>query len=490
MRRGRHPSRSCAVASLALAASILALGAGCGGRGTKAGGSAPRVVTLTMDAPDGPTADEQYLQRQISVQTHGGVRIVLDNQDYSSIDPDNEARLVRDLRSGKASFAWLPARAWERGSPIRVFRALQAPFLIDGYTLEARIANGPIARGMLRSLSRVGMVGLGLVPNELRRPLGRFPLVSAASFRGARIRVVTSPTSVLDLRAIGAIPLTNFTADQVSTALGHGRLDGVESEVRSIEDNYYTREAPYLPSNLTLFAKLQTVVIRDDAFARLSPADRAALRAAVAATMRHANPEEDERSEVRSLCQQGLRLVQATAAELAGLRREVAPVYARLERDPGTRSAIEAIEKLKRSLPGASPTIGPCAHRVTTTNLSTAVSFPQGTFETTITAADLDRVQQVHNIPLPSTFTYAFHDSRFRTTERPAVVSQPPASGRYVVQGDIVTLITDYPESNKGVHDVLRWSYYRGELVFRVISVFDSESRIIYAAHPLRRVSG
>ena len=306
MRRRRHPSRSRAAASLALAASILALGAGCGSSGTKAGGSAPRVVTLTMDAPDGPTADELYLQRQIRVQTHGGVRIVLDNQDYSSIDPDNEARLVRDLRSGKASFAWLPARAWERGSPILVFRALQAPFLIDGYNLEARIANGRSRRGMLRSLSRVGMVAsAGARPNELRRPLGRFPLVSAASFRGARIRVVTSPTSVLDLHAIGAIPLTNFTADQVSTALGHGRLDGVESEVRSIEDNYYTREAPYLPSNLTLFAKLQTVVIRDDAFAQLDSADRAALRAAVAATVRHANPEEDERSEVRSLCQQG-----------------------------------------------------------------------------------------------------------------------------------------------------------------------------------------
>ena len=141
-------------------------------------------------------------------------------------------------------------------------------------------------------------------------------------------------------------------------------------------------------------------------------------------------------------------------------------------------------------MPGASPTIGPCAHRVAAANLSAAVAFPEGTFETTITAADLDRVQQVHNIPLPSTFTYVFRDSRFRTTERPALASQPPEGGRYVVQGDIVTLLTEYPESNRGVHDVLRWSYYRGELVFRVISVFDSESRIIYAAHPLRRVSG
>ena len=118
---------------------------------------------------------------------------------------------------------------------------------------------------------------------------------------------------------------------------------GSRAIVRSIEDNYYTREAPYLPSNPTLLAKLQTVVIRDDAFARLQPRSRGALRAAVEATIRHANPE-DERSEVRSLCQQGLRPVQATPPSSPGsVGRSL-----RLERDPGTRSAIEAIEKLKR----------------------------------------------------------------------------------------------------------------------------------------------
>jgi TRAP-type C4-dicarboxylate transport system substrate-binding protein len=443
-----------------------------------------------MQAPDGPTSDELYLQRQVKLRTDGRVRIVLDNLDYTSRYPDNEAKLVRDLRNGKVSFAWLPARAWERASPIHVFRALQAPFLVDSYPLLDRIATGPIGQSMLRSLSSVGIAGLGLVPNELRRPLGRFPLDSLAAFRGARIRVVTSPTSVRDLNAIGAIPLTRFSAQGTTVALAHGKLDGVESELRSILNNYYVQPAPYLPTNLTMFAKLQTVVIRADALAGLSPADGAALRAAVVATARHADPGDEEKDEEKQLCQQGLRLVTATAADLAALRRAEAPVYARLERDAATRSAIEAIEALKRKLPADASLLGPCPRQKAAAARSPAgaARFPQGTFETTVTAADFNARQQVHNIPLPSRSVYVFHDGRFREYTRP--VSQPPGGGRYVVAGNVVTLITETPASSRGVHDVLRWSYYRGELTFRVVSVFDSESRIIYSAHPYRRVSG
>jgi TRAP-type C4-dicarboxylate transport system substrate-binding protein len=140
---------------------------------------------------------------------------------------------------------------------------------------------------MLQSVRKLGLVGLGLVPKQLRRPLGRRPLVSRKAFRGARIRVVTSPTSVLDLRALGARPLTTYTSREVGAALTAGKLDGVESEVHSILDNGYTSSAPYLPSNLALFAKAQTIVIRRTVLAGVNNADQAAIREAATATVAH-----------------------------------------------------------------------------------------------------------------------------------------------------------------------------------------------------------
>src|SRR6266536_1217278 len=274
-----------ALRALVLLATVV-VAAGCSGAShqTKAGVGVARSLALTMQTPDGDDPDAAYFAEQVPERTGGRIRIVVDGDTYSSVDPDNELKLVRALRSGKVALAFLPSRAWERDG-LPTFRALQAPFLITNYALLRRISLGPIGARMLRSVSRFGLIGLGLVPKELRRPLGRAPLVSPAAFRGARIRIVTSPTSVLDLRALGAVPVANLDAHETLAALEAGRLDGVESEAHSILSNSYESAAPYLVANLPLFAKAQTIVIRRDAFRRLSASERTALRAAAAATV-------------------------------------------------------------------------------------------------------------------------------------------------------------------------------------------------------------
>ena len=71
--------------------------------------------------------DAAYFADQVKERTDGRVRIVIDGRTYTSIDPDNELRLVRDLAGGKVALAYLASRAWERDG-VTAFRALQAPF--------------------------------------------------------------------------------------------------------------------------------------------------------------------------------------------------------------------------------------------------------------------------------------------------------------------------------------------------------------------------
>ncbi len=366
-----------------------------------------------MQTPDGHEPDAQFFSRQVQQRTAGRIRIVVGTQ-YIGTDPASEARLVRDLRRGRVSMAYIPARDWEGGG-VSSFRALQAPFLITDYTLQRRVATGPIAGEMLRGLARIGLVGLGLVPYELRRPLGRRPLLSAADYRGARIRVMTSPTSALDLRALGATPVTKLTSEQVGPALGKGRLDGVESSTFFIDSNGYTNDARYLPSNLALFAKLQTIVIGARVFDRLSTEERAALRAAAAATVRHADPAAAERAELKRLCDQGLRLVTATPAELSSLRLATAHAYAALERDPLTKKEIAEIKRLKQQVPAAASTLAPCAHKRSSGGSQSATPFPQGTFATTITRQDIIRAGLNFPPNVPGTSTMTVKDGSFRS---------------------------------------------------------------------------
>jgi TRAP-type C4-dicarboxylate transport system substrate-binding protein len=463
-----------------LATALALLATGClGGSGkTKANVGKSRSVTLTMQAPDGDDPDAAYFAEQVRDRTDGRVRITVDGRSYTSSEPDNELRLVRDLRRGKVALAYLPSRAWERGG-VTAFRALQAPFLVGDYGTLRQITAGPIGAKMLRSVRKLGLVGLGLVPKQLRRPLGRRALVSTKAFDGARIRVVTSPTSVLDLRALGAKPLTNFTSQEVLTALTNGVLDGVETEVHSILGNAYTSSAPYLSSNVVLFAKAQTIVIRREVLGRLSGADQAALRTAARATVAHADPAGQERTELDQLCRQGLRLVRSTEDDLAGLRRASASAYAALEADPATSSEIAAIKALPRPTSAGSL---PACTGAGTVNGGPQAKFPEGTFETRLTRGDFAAQGATLDPGFPRPFRIRIHSGRWQTNEH------PPFEGRLLVHGDRVTFAIESPPDSKGERETLKWSYFRGKLTFQVVDVPDAGSRAIYTAHPWRRV--
>jgi TRAP-type C4-dicarboxylate transport system substrate-binding protein len=477
-----------------LFAVLVFVAAGCfGGGGTKAGGNFVHRITLAMETPDEPDADAEFFVREVKRRTGGRIRIIEAGEKYSSGDPDNELRLVRALRSGKVKMAYVTSRAWERDRVLS-FRALQAPFLITDYSLLRRVLTGPIGNEMLTSLDRVGLVGLGLVPSELRRPLGRRPLLSARDFRGSRIRVVTSPTSVLAFRALGAVSVTNLTANQVGPALVKRRLDGVESAAQFIESNGYEHGAPYLPSNLALFPKAQTIVIGRPTFERLSTDDQAALRDAAAATIAHADPARAERDEVGRLCHQGLRLVRATKADVASLRQATASVYTELERQPLTKRAIVEIERLKNQAPASDASLPACPRGRNAVGSASSRSragtdrFPQGTFQTRITRADLIRAGLNHAPNYPATETLIVKGKTWRGFLTPRRPEQPDAGGRLIVDGNRVTFVLEYPPEGKGTRDVLKWSYFRDRLTFEVVDVVDAGAQLGYTAHPHRKV--
>ena len=474
------PRTGVALASIVIAA--VASG-GClgGSHGSKVGGNDQRHLTLVMQTPDAPDPDAEFFIDQVKERTDGRLRIVEGGSDYPSSDPDNEARLVRALRGGQEKLAYIPARAWERTSGITSFRALQAPFLVTDYTVLRRITMGPIARSMLRSLARIRLVGLGLVPNELRRPLGRKPLVSASAFRRARIRVVTSPTSVVALRALGAVPVTNFTSKEVGPALRSGRLDGVESSTKSILDNSYVAEARYLPSNLALFAKVQTIAIREDVFARLSAKQREALRAAAAATVAHADPAAHEAAEVQQLCTEGLDLVRANPADLAALRQRAERAYASLDHDPVVARFARSIRKFANEHENVS-VLPRCSAAARSSGSAASPRFPQGRFASMLTEADFERAGARRDPNFPEPWVITIQGGHWRTNE------QPRFGGRYIVRDDQITFVIDQPSDAAGERETVQWSYYRGKLNLRVVDVRDAGARVIYTAHPWRRL--
>ena len=130
--------------------------------------------------------------------------------------------------TGRFELGWIGSRAWDRLG-VTSFQALQAPFLVTSYALLDRITTGPLAARMLAGLDGHGFVGLALVPDRLRHPIGvEHPLRSPAEFAGARVRVIPSRATDALMRALGAMPVHVSNGD-IDGAMARDAIDGTET---------------------------------------------------------------------------------------------------------------------------------------------------------------------------------------------------------------------------------------------------------------------
>jgi TRAP-type C4-dicarboxylate transport system substrate-binding protein len=353
-------TRAVLLAAAALAAASSLAGCSVGGP-ERVGGERPaetRVLT-TID----PFSNRQELTEfvgEVSRLSHGALRIRV--VPAGGEGPDFEASLIREMRRGRADLAFVGSRAWDQFG-VHSLRALQAPLLIDSYPLQERVLTSPLVDPMLEELRPLGLVGIGILPGPIRRPLGlAHPLAAPSDFKGLTIGTQQSRVADATLGALGARPQRLPAA--VSSLAG---LDGIEHRVAAIEAGRLDAEGSHLMTNVNLWPRPLVVFASAQSYSRLTAEQRRILRRAAANVVpEKLTVERDLEAETAAtLCRKGrAKFDSATPAELNALRRAVEPVYRALERDAGTRRAIEAIERLKQRLTEAPTTVKNCERAV------------------------------------------------------------------------------------------------------------------------------
>ncbi len=114
------------------------------------------------------------------------------------------------------------------------------------------------------------------------------------------------------------------------------------------------------------------------------------------------------------------------------------------------------------------------------------VPFPEGTYTTTTTAADMRAGGQLgDDWDQDIAWTFTFAEGRVHEVQDPALPAQPPCDGTYGVDGDLLRIA--WTDACGIAPETTRWSYLDGQLTFAVVDVPDSASRVIYTAHPWRK---
>jgi hypothetical protein len=354
------------------------------------------------------------------------------------------------------------------------FQALLAPFLVNSLEHERRILESPAVTRRLASIRRSGVVGVALLPGPLRRPFGYLrPLVGPDDYAGARIGVRPGRVEEATFRSLGASTRVFLTLDGASR-------EGAVLDLSSITDaNRY--QGKTVAANVVFWPRVEAVIMNREAFAALSPAQKASLRRAGQAALRPrlAAIEQIEAEGLRSLCSGHVAsLVTASPAQLAGLRAAVRPVYAELERDEHVRALIAEIRALddgREPDPLRCPAMAPAA-----------ASALDGTW-----ASDVSRDELLAaGAPQRDADRYhgkgTIHLGDGRWTYRDA---RGTVAGTYAVSDEIVRMRIETCSINPcspGVNIELDWSVYRETLTFAPVPGRASWARL--TAKPVRRI--
>lgn len=472
---------------------LLAAGTGCNGAGVdKAGGESnqkPRVLTtpngvLFPDAENGNLVPDglQRFADEVVRLSNGRLRLAF-REGSPDAQHNNELAIIREVQAGRADLGWVGSRAWTAVG-VTSFDALSAPLLIDSYALEEKVLDSAIPGKMLTSLSSLGLVGIGVLPGSIERPLGvAKALVAPNDFRGLKIGIAQSLVARETLRALGA------TAKALpSGGLGPIRrlrgLDGAETSSKGVYGSNYDLVAKYLSANVNLWPRPIVLFAGKKAFASLTPWERRLLRQAALDAIPGAllSVQSGEREATLGLCARGMKLVTATAANLSRLRAAVAPVYEGLEREPDTRSFIDSIAQMRHTLSAPAEPARTCEGR----RRPATGAIPNGSYTVTITRDDARRGGLSPEDDLSrlreKRFKLVLNSGAFVLYEvRPNGRTEVGFAGRYSVYRDRIDVIGD-----NGDKLAARWSFDGERLRFEL--PVKGAYGVVWGSHPWLRM--
>jgi TRAP-type C4-dicarboxylate transport system substrate-binding protein len=473
------------VGVLSLAAALAACEGGAGGARNKAGGAhEARVLRL---ADTGSTLQlspgAQFFVSRVGTVSQGQLQVEVVHG-VGKFAPDAERQQVRAVAAGKVDLGWAGARAFDTMG-VRDLQALQAPMLIDSYPLARAVVSSDVADAMLRSVQPLGVRGLGLLVNGLRKPIAvARPFTGPASWRGTTFATFGSQVQESSIRALGARPVVTF-GPPLDAALDDHTVQGYEKNLFVYVTNGMMVRAPYVTVNVNLWPELDVLVAHPATLASLDDQQRGWLDQAIRDTTRFSfGRASGDAALMRKLCAAGARVAVASSADLAALRRAFAVVYADIRRYPPTRRAVARIEAMKRRL-GPQPSVkvpAGCtgvAPRVQTLPASAGARFA-GAYRWTITRADARAKggEQVSDYPI--TANMVLHpDGTWR------LGSDDPQTGTYTATAHLLRFV---------------WPRWRSTLLFRVhadrdgtlhltaVPPMDPGDKFIWSVHPWRRI--
>jgi TRAP-type transport system periplasmic protein len=209
---------------------------------------------------------------------------------------------------------------------------------------------------MLTSLPKLGVTGLAVLADGLRKPIAvEGPLLAPADWHGITFQSFRSQGQAEAIRALGAAP-TDVIGPAFDQGLQEGQVQGFDKNLLVLQINGVERWAPYVTANVNLWPQMDVLLANLGRLAALTEKEQGWFHQAAKEAAAHSTSLIDQDGQiVGDVCRVGGGFANASEADMAALRQAFMPVYASLEQDAQTNDFISRIESLKLSTAAGAP---------------------------------------------------------------------------------------------------------------------------------------
>lgn len=498
----KHVSKGrlvCVLVSAVLAATLAACGSAAPASVDKVGGRGEPVVLRLGNVNGGPrhVPSIEHFAKRLQEVSAGAIQVEIS---YGVGDgPDAESQLLREVANGSWDLGFVGTSLLDT-LEVSTFVALTAPMLIDSYGLEEAVINSDIPAQMLSGVDTLGVTGLAILGDGLRRPIGiDEPIVTRADWRGIGFGTYASEYQSAAIAALGASPGPGFGAAR-DEAIEAGTIQGFEFHLNAYHENLAERTAPYISANVIFWPRTLVLFVNPDRFGRLTAEQRGWLEQAAADTAASSTDlVADETNVVRDICLSGGRFAEASGSDLAALRDALAPVYTALERDAATKAFIERILELKSTIAAGTGLVVPtdCTGVAPGRPDATGGSAPEalnGTYRWTLTTEDVlasptEDKSAGHLATFPWIFTMTLQDGTWSLTHTGAGQPFSDAPGDpFSVAGDQISFV--WPEGG-GPGYTITFTFSvddQGGLHLRPVEPMNPGEVFVWTTHPWTKI--
>jgi tripartite ATP-independent transporter DctP family solute receptor len=289
----------------------------------------------------GPIAD--HYAKEVEARSKGEVKIQSFGGGQLGSLPQNYA----GLRTGQIDMMLADTGTLGLARNGKDFNALFAPYVFRDHAHFKAFMNSPAFREMLAPVEKdAGFKYVGYVSDRTPRQLttSNRKVLKPEDMKGLKVRVPETPTILEVMKAWGAAP-TPVPAAELYLAMKQGLVDGQDNGFDAIagakyyEVQKYAMRIDYIQSGLM-------VLIAADKWARLTPAQQAAMTEAVAETEKWASKMTWENAEksMGVLRANGMEIVEP---DLAPFRRMAEDVVKKFDGDLWSKGTIEKIRAVR-----------------------------------------------------------------------------------------------------------------------------------------------